>query len=74
LRRSDRGFKIFNKDGSEVSEDQVSSGEAELIALAIEVLVFSRDSRSNRVLLLDEPDVHLHPDLQQRFVTGGFGS
>jgi len=68
LRRSDRGFKIFNNDDAPVLEDQVSSGEAEVIALAIEVLVFSRESRSNRVLLLDEPDVHLHPDLQQRFV------
>ncbi len=39
-----------------------------MIALAIEVLVFARESRSNKLLLLDEPDVHLHPDLQQRFV------
>jgi predicted ATPase len=68
LRRSDRGFKICSKQGADISEDQVSSGEAELIALAIEVLVFSRDSSNNRLLLLDEPDVHLHPDLQQRFV------
>jgi ABC-type branched-subunit amino acid transport system ATPase component len=33
----------------------------------IEVLVFSRQSMANKMLLLDEPDVHLHPDLQQRF-------
>ena len=38
-----------------------------LIALAIEVLVFSRQAMPNKMLLLDEPDVHLHPDLQQRF-------
>lgn len=68
LRRADRGFKIHGKTGAEISEDQISSGEAELIALAIEVLVFARESKSNKVLLLDEPDVHLHPDLQQRFV------
>ena len=68
LRRSDRGFKIYNKAGAEIPEDQISSGEAELIALTIEVLVFARESKSDKVLLMDEPDVHLHPDLQQRFV------
>lgn len=68
LRRSDRGFKIHSKGGGTIDEDQISSGEAELIALAIEVLVFSRETKNNKVLLLDEPDVHLHPDLQQKFV------
>jgi predicted ATPase len=68
LRRSDRGFKIHNKAGAIIPEDQISSGEAELIALAIEVLVFARESKANKVLLLDEPDVHLHPDLQQKFI------
>jgi predicted ATPase len=68
LRRADRGFKICSKTGTEIPEDQISSGEAELIALAIEVLVFARESNTNKLLLLDEPDVHLHPDLQQRFV------
>lgn len=66
LVRSDQGFAIENKNGEHVDEDSVSSGEAELIALAIEVLTFSRDSRQNKILLLDEPDVHLHPDLQHR--------
>ncbi len=68
LRRSDRGFKIHSKAGAVIPEDQISSGEAELIALAIEVLVFSRETKANKVLLLDEPDVHLHPDLQQKFI------
>ncbi len=68
LRRSDRGFKIHNRDGVAIPEDQISSGEAELIALSIEVLVFARETKADKVLLLDEPDVHLHPDLQQKFV------
>lgn len=68
LRRSDRGFKIYSKSGNAINEDQISSGEAELVALAIEVLVFSRETKNSKVLLLDEPDVHLHPDLQQKFV------
>ncbi|GHU19728.1 hypothetical protein FACS189475_07450 [Betaproteobacteria bacterium] len=68
LKRSDRGFKIYNRAGTAIDENQVSSGEAELIALSIEVLVFARETKTNKVLLLDEPDVHLHPDLQQKFV------
>lgn len=66
LVRSDQGFAIETKKNEHVDEDAISSGEAELIALAIEVLTFSRDSRAKKILLLDEPDVHLHPDLQHR--------
>ena len=68
MRRADKGFSVANKTGQAIPEDQISSGESELIALAIEVLVFARQSGDNRILLLDEPDVHLHPDLQQRFI------
>jgi ABC-type cobalamin/Fe3+-siderophores transport system ATPase subunit len=68
LVRGDRGFDIRSKtEDQPIRLDQISSGEAELIALAIEVLVFSLESASDKLLLLDEPDVHLHPDLQQRF-------
>lgn len=68
LVRSEKGFSITSKMGQPIEEELLSSGEAELIALAIEVLVFSRSMASNKLLLLDEPDVHLHPDLQQKFV------
>lgn len=68
LERGDRGFEISNNQTDKVDEDNISSGESELIALSIEVLVFSRATQENRVLLLDEPDVHLHPDLQHKFV------
>lgn len=67
LERADRGFEIFNSQGEKISEENISSGESELIALSIEVLVFSRSKKDNKILLLDEPDVHLHPDLQQKF-------
>ncbi|MBD3649098.1 MAG: AAA family ATPase [Pseudomonadales bacterium] len=69
MMRSERGFSISSKQGEAIDEDQISSGEAELIALAIECLVFSRDSTQDKILLLDEPDVHLHPDLQHRFMS-----
>lgn len=67
VRNDTGGFSIQTKLGQPLDEENLSSGESELIALAIEVLVFSRQSMANKVLLLDEPDVHLHPDLQQRF-------
>lgn len=67
VRSEKGGFSIQTNSGQPVDETNISSGESELIALAIEVLVFSRQSMENKMLLLDEPDVHLHPDLQQRF-------
>jgi energy-coupling factor transporter ATP-binding protein EcfA2 len=71
LIRAGKTFEIHNKaDGAQLQPDQISSGEAEAIALAIEALVFSRDCQNfdHRVLLIDEPDVHLHPDLQARLI------
>jgi len=68
LIRTDIGFSINNLNRELIEEDKISSGESELISLAIEVLVYSRSSDQNKILLLDEPDVHLHPDLQDKFV------
>lgn len=67
IRNDKGGFSIQTKVGQPLDEANISSGESELIALAIEVLVFSRQTIANKIILLDEPDVHLHPDLQQRF-------
>lgn len=51
--------------------DQLSSGEAQLFSLAIDILTISAiwdiQKKSKRMLLVDEPDPHLHPDLQVRF-------
>lgn len=55
-------------DGQTVSPDGISSGESEAVALATEILYFfdTIEPTKFNVLLLDEPDVHLHPDLQAR--------
>lgn len=60
-------FRTF--DGILVNPTELSSGESETIAVASEVLSFmmSMDPSKINVLLLDEPDVHQHPDLQARF-------
>jgi predicted ATPase len=65
---SDQGITFRTLDGSVVDSESISSGESEVLALATEVLHFfgSCGPAKNNVLLLDEPDVHLHPDLQAR--------
>lgn len=69
VRSDGQTFKIYQKEAEvEISSGQISSGESELISLGIECLVFQKECIFEKlnVLLLDEPDVHLHPDLQER--------
>jgi predicted ATPase len=69
IRREASDFKIYNKaDNSVIEPDAISSGESELISLGIECLVFAKESTDGKenILFLDEPDAHLHPDLQVR--------
>jgi predicted ATP-dependent endonuclease of OLD family len=51
--------------------DEVSSGEAQLIMLSLDILtiagIWQIEGREQRVMLIDEPDAHIHPDLQVRF-------
>lgn len=70
LVRTDPDFQIVERTTeAPIDPAQISSGEAELISLAIECLVFAQecDPERTNLLLIDEPDVHLHPDLQTRF-------
>jgi len=64
-------FEICKKGTTTpIPPDKISSGESELISLAIEFLYFQKsDSESKeKIILVDEPDVHLHPDLQVKFM------
>lgn len=66
-----RGFKILHKGNrTPIEPGQISSGESELISLAIECLAFSFSVATGEtgLLAMDEPDVHLHPDLQARLM------
>lgn len=51
--------------------EQLSSGEAQILTLALDVLtiaaIWDMEKRKNRLMLIDEPDAHVHPDLQVRF-------
>jgi len=50
---------------------QLSSGEAQLVTLALDILtiaaIWEIEQRASRIVLVDEPDSHIHPDLQARF-------
>ena len=68
IESGERGFTIKSPSDEVIDPNNLSSGESEAITLAAEILTFFEnidESRSN-TLLLDEPDVHLHPDLQAR--------
>jgi len=72
IRRADTAFDIVDLESDETVQPQdISSGEAELISLSIECLMFERecDPSKHNLLLFDEPDVHLHPDLQSRLAS-----
>lgn len=71
IKRHDTSFKIYKKNSNqEIDANLISSGESELISLGIECLIFSKehDKDKENILFLDEPDVHLHPDLQIRLI------
>lgn len=67
--REDPTFVIVKKGTQDqIAPAHISSGESELIALGIETLVFEKETIPGKInlIMFDEPDVHLHPDLQVR--------
>lgn len=67
LGNTDYEFRSLS-DHRVIDPSQISSGESEAVTLAAEIIYFfdTLDLEKFNVLLLDEPDVHLHPDLQAR--------
>jgi AAA ATPase domain len=68
IEQVDSNFVFISSSGDSVPPDELSSGESEAITLATEIIYFfeTLDKSKFNILLLDEPDVHLHPDLQAR--------
>lgn len=62
LKRLPNGEKV-------TSVNHLSSGESEILTLALDILtvcaMWEIDKQEQKILLIDEPDTHLHPDLQQ---------
>ena len=55
-----------SKNNEVIGSNDISSGENELVSILLELEYFFSmlDSSKWTLLLLDEPDAHLHPDLQ----------
>lgn len=71
IRRHENSFEIYKRGTDDkLNPNMISSGESELISLGIECLIFGKECESGKMnlLFLDEPDVHLHPDLQVRLI------
>jgi hypothetical protein len=64
LTRSDGQRRVQNVD-------ELSTGEAQLLTLGLDILtiaaIWDMQNAPTRLLLIDEPDAHIHPDLQVRF-------
>lgn len=64
-------YKLTRQEsGENISEiTQLSSGECEIFTLALDIVsmcaIWELDNQKERILLLDEPDLHIHPELQQ---------
>lgn len=67
-------FEILRPTGDRITQqNQLSSGEVGLLTLGIDILtvcsLWRLEGREKRILLIDEPDTHLHPDLQQNLAS-----
>lgn len=57
-------------DGQVIPFNNLSSGEKEMFSLGLDCItkILWVDDVDHKVLLIDEPDVHVHPDLQSNFL------
>ncbi len=66
-------YEIFRNESTEKINgvSQLSSGEIQLITIGLDILtiggMWEIQNQQNRIILIDEPDAHIHPDLQIRF-------
>lgn len=66
-------YKLFRAaDGARIGQiDELSSGEAQVLTLGLDILtiagIWEIEPPTSRIMLVDEPDAHIHPDLMVRF-------
>lgn len=56
---------MFSQIGEELTPYQLSSGEKQMLAILLTVLI---EDNQHYVLFMDEPEVSLHVDWQQRLI------
>lgn len=61
-------FRLMNSSGARIPLSEVSSGERVLMSTVLWRYQAEAAQRHYRLLLLDEPDAHLHPSLTRRFL------
>lgn len=63
-------YQLFRGTQAVTDVNTLSSGETQVITMGLDVLsiaaMWELDAQPRRVMVVDEPDTHLHPDLQQR--------
>ena len=57
--------QVVGENGQEFSLDELSSGEKQILLLLAEI---QRHIRRGSLLLIDEPEIHLHPGWQARLI------
>lgn len=70
IERNGSSIEFLDKETNQpIQSTSISSGESEIISLAIEILIFSQQCIKTKAsfLLLDEPSSHLHADSQAKF-------
>ena len=63
-------FLLQRKNKKVNNNEEMSSGEAQIITLSLDLLTMCSIWKLEDIkgtLLIDEPDAHIHPDLQQKF-------
>jgi hypothetical protein len=69
--RTDSNFSfrlIDRKNGTEISSQDLSTGEKVLMSLALAIYNTKGDSNKPEFLLIDEPDAALHPSMSRKMV------
>lgn len=66
------GYLLKDLSGRQVnSVNELSSGEADMLLVGIDILttvfMWELDKSTNRALFLDEPNIHIHSDLDEHF-------
>src|SRR5438034_938829 len=59
---------ISNLSGAEINFSDLSGGEKVIMSLALSLYNSNFDIEFPKVLLMDEPDAHLHPSMTRKFL------